>query len=562
MARSVSWGRVLFAALLASIITFVLMNATVYVFSYGGFTGDNLALVAEFAGGPGAALAFFCVVLYRARHAALGAAELPEAHAVAAGILSALSLQLIFALLAPPVYVSETLLYLALGLAAGALASRLVRRRLVSRSLLYRASAQMREHPTPDAIASLVGRAMFRSRPDSVVLWGRPHPTAGSAPGPLLPRGAWVSPASPPLPVGDVGCCADALNEALEANGGAWTIVNVRRTDACNGWQARGVRQILVVALRDTPAPPGVSGPAPDQRGDPEGAPAGLLTVGLRARGHVPTSSRDDYIFLAQQAAGVLETARLLQNARDEAKRISDHENRTRLAQELHDTIKNRWLGVGMLAEAGLAAIPADPRFDGLGEKLRLIRQEVENAQRQQRGIIARMRSPEDAPAEVGPLVADLEARAEWWSEASGVNLSFAAVGVPYSLPRDAARHLKPILEEALANVASHARATAVRVTLANVDRVESGKAAAAGLPSGSARVLVLTVADDGVGGAPTDEVSTSGSGLNGMCARARELGGGMSVDSPPGRGTTITVTVPGVPPGPPAAEPNGGGTR
>ena len=335
MARSVSWGRVLFAAMLAALITFVLMNAAVYGPRYAGVTGEALTLADEFASGPWAALAFFCAVLYRARHAALGAGDLPGAHALAAGVLSALCLQLIFALIAPPVYLSETLLYLGLGLAAGALAARLVRRRLASRSLLYRASAQMRAQPTTDAIASVIGHAMSRSRPDSVLLWERPRAAGDPAADPavLLPRGAWVSPASPPLPVAGVGQCAQALNDALEANGGAWAIVNVRRTEACAPWRRRGGGQLLVVALRDTPTPPGVQGvsyEAPTAAGD---APAGLLAVGLRPTTHLPASTRDDYLFLAQQAAGALETARLLQSARDETKRASDHENRKRLAQ-------------------------------------------------------------------------------------------------------------------------------------------------------------------------------------------------------------------------------------
>lgn len=565
MARSVSWGRVVFAALVASAVTFVIMNALVYGPSYAGVTRADLDPFAEFAGGPGAALAFFCVVLLRARRTALLAGELPGAHAVAAGLLSALSLQLIFALLAPPVYLSETIFYLGLGLAAGLLASHLVRGRLTSRSLLYHASAHMRERPSPDAIASVIGRATSRSRPDSVLLWERPR-TAGGDPASLLPSGAWVSPASPPLPVAGVGECARALQAALAANGGGWALVNLRRTDACALWRRRGVKQLLVVALRETPTPPGLRRVPSDPPSDEADAPQGLLTVGFRTRGPLPASVRDDYLFLAQQAASVLETVRLLKSAREEARRASDHDNRRRLAQELHDTIKNRWLGVGMLAEASLVGVPDDPRLNGLREKLALIRQEVDHALRHQREIIGRMRRPKRPPAGEENLVSQLEARAQWWSQASGVRLYFAVVGAPDAIPYQTARQLKPVLEEALANVATHARATAVRVTLAAEASVSPrnrtatpSSLATSSRPPTQSRSLILTVADDGVGGAPDEEDRTGGSGLRGMRARAREVGGSLMVHSHPGRGTTITLTIP-VPPNPgPELGPDGG---
>ena len=52
---------------------------------------------------------------------------------------------------------------------------------------------------------------------------------------------------------------------------------------------------------------------------------------------------------------------------------------------------------------------------------------------------------------------------------------------------------------------------------------------------------LVLEVADDGVGGAD----ATSGRGLTGMADRVAALGGSLVVDSPPGSGTRIEVSLP-----------------
>ena len=80
------------------------------------------------------------------------------------------------------------------------------------------------------------------------------------------------------------------------------------------------------------------------------------------------------------------------------------------------------------------------------------------------------------------------------------------------------------VASEALANAAKHAGASRVRVD--------------AGRENGS---LVLTVTDDGVGGA----VPSDGSGLAGIGDRVAALGGSVSVSSPPGAGTVVTMRLP-----------------
>ena len=76
---------------------------------------------------------------------------------------------------------------------------------------------------------------------------------------------------------------------------------------------------------------------------------------------------------------------------------------------------------------------------------------------------------------------------------------------------------------EALTNVAKHAHATLVSVQI----DVEGGE-------------LVARVADDGVGGA----LVTEGSGLPGLYDRLNAIGGTLTVDSPPGDGTTIIARI------------------
>ncbi|MEV6843737.1 histidine kinase [Actinoplanes sp. NPDC051411] len=101
-------------------------------------------------------------------------------------------------------------------------------------------------------------------------------------------------------------------------------------------------------------------------------------------------------------------------------------------------------------------------------------------------------------------------------------------VSVEGSLPGRAERPVESAVyfavAELLANVAKHARASYVTVDLGYADRV-----------------LIATVTDDGTGGASAG----AGSGLAGLERRARAFGGTLTIDSPAGGPTRITVAVP-----------------
>lgn len=96
--------------------------------------------------------------------------------------------------------------------------------------------------------------------------------------------------------------------------------------------------------------------------------------------------------------------------------------------------------------------------------------------------------------------------------------------------PADRTRQLAifRILQEALTNVARHARAGAVRVALRQ-----------------RGRMLTLTIKDNGRGITAAEASSLDSIGLRGMTERARLLGGRIVVAGSRGRGTTVTVQVP-----------------
>jgi signal transduction histidine kinase len=79
------------------------------------------------------------------------------------------------------------------------------------------------------------------------------------------------------------------------------------------------------------------------------------------------------------------------------------------------------------------------------------------------------------------------------------------------------------VCSEALANVAKHASASAVRLSV-----------------TARAGTITVEVADDGAGGA-----DPGGRGIRGLADRVETLGGTLTVASAPGRGTRLTAVIP-----------------
>jgi ligand-binding sensor domain-containing protein/signal transduction histidine kinase len=114
--------------------------------------------------------------------------------------------------------------------------------------------------------------------------------------------------------------------------------------------------------------------------------------------------------------------------------------------------------------------------------------------------------------------------------EADGIEVDFrspdAAAINRVAMTANQRRHLLLILKEAVTNIVKHAGATAVVIEVAL-----------------EPRRLRLVIGDDGSGF--VTGARASGHGLPGMRRRARELGGTVEVQSTPGVGTTIAVSVP-----------------
>jgi two-component system NarL family sensor kinase len=198
-------------------------------------------------------------------------------------------------------------------------------------------------------------------------------------------------------------------------------------------------------------------------------------------------------------------------------------QERNRLAREIHDTLAQGLSAVILHLESADAMLEADA--DG-GRVQKAVRQSLElaraNLDEARRSVID-LRA---APLEGRTLVAALKtltAEASRGSLRTRVEVSGASRPLPVRVETGLFR----IAQEALNNVAQHAKAQKALVRLITTP--------------GEIR---LVVSDDGRG-FELEKVETQRFGLTGMNERARLLGGTLQVQTAPGEGTVIEVTIP-----------------
>jgi signal transduction histidine kinase len=185
-------------------------------------------------------------------------------------------------------------------------------------------------------------------------------------------------------------------------------------------------------------------------------------------------------------------------------------EERRRLEARLRDGPER---SLGRLAEAldGAAARSperSDDGLDGVREQLDLVLRELRE--------LARGLHPRELTEQgLGPALATLAARSRVPTELRVIEGRF---------PQELEAACYFVCAEGLANVTKYASASRVEVRVALVDHW-----------------VTVDIADDGVGGANT----TRGSGLRGLRDRVEALGGRLSVQSHPGRGTRLRAEFP-----------------
>lgn len=199
-------------------------------------------------------------------------------------------------------------------------------------------------------------------------------------------------------------------------------------------------------------------------------------------------------------------------------------EERQRLARDIHDTLAQGFTSIVMHLEAADQALPDD--LDTLQKHLDRARGTARTSLEQARRVVHALR-PHSLDQRSLPDA--IERTAVRWQEETGIPLTTTTTGDPIPLHPDIEVTLLRATQEALANIRKHAQATAAQVTLSYIDDV-----------------VVLDVQDNGVAfaGAAASPLS-GGYGLQAMRERAEQCGGSVTVESEPGEGTTVVVSIP-----------------
>ncbi|MEU6578615.1 GAF domain-containing sensor histidine kinase [Streptomyces sp. NPDC046805] len=223
---------------------------------------------------------------------------------------------------------------------------------------------------------------------------------------------------------------------------------------------------------------------------------------------------------LAQHAAIALTNARLYERSRE----LTIAEERSRLANELHDAVSQKLFSLRLTAQAATALVDRDPaRAKGELQQVAALAAEAVD---ELRAAVVELRP---AALDEDGLIATLRTQIQVLDRAHTARVTFAGTGFR-ALPAAQEEALLRVAQEALHNALRHSGAAHVDVM---VDRRACG--------------AVLRVADDGKGFDP-QSVRSAGRhlGLVSMRDRANGVGGTLTVESAPGQGTTIEMEVPG----------------
>lgn len=265
-----------------------------------------------------------------------------------------------------------------------------------------------------------------------------------------------------------------------------------------------------------------------------------LLSVPLAVDGRVigrlfaaapqPRAFGDAHVQLARDVADhlavAIEQARLYEQVRAARQRLAglashlvaaQEAERRRVAKELHDEVGQVLTGLRLSLGDIASKHPAVDVAAGIAQVDHLI-------------AAVRTMSLDLRPTvldDLGLLPA-LLTHNERFTALTGVNVHLEHQGVDRRFAPDVETAAYRIVQEALTNVARHAGARSATVRL-----------------WGDAERLTIQVTDRGAGFDPVAAASKMTSGLSGMSERATALGGEMTIDTAPGKGTRLLATLP-----------------
>jgi len=250
-------------------------------------------------------------------------------------------------------------------------------------------------------------------------------------------------------------------------------------------------------------------------------------------------------------------------------------DERQRMAREIHDTLAQGLTGIiTQLEAAGQAGTPAQQWRHHFDSAIRLARESLSEARRSVHAL-----QPE--PLEMARLPDALAEVAERWSARSGVATQVTTTGRVRPMRPEIEVALLRTTQEALANVAKHARASRVGLTLSYMDdevaldirddgvgfelpgqgaganggtpgreRAVPGQGPVAGERRRGPGPVGRRLLDGGPGPGGPGRPHGEGFGLTAMRQRVEGLAGTLEIESEIGTGTAISASVPAIPAG------------
>jgi signal transduction histidine kinase len=201
------------------------------------------------------------------------------------------------------------------------------------------------------------------------------------------------------------------------------------------------------------------------------------------------------------------------------------HEERSRIARELHDSISQELFSLSVLAGGLRRTLPAG---SPVLPEVETMERTAGETMREMRSLLLALRP---VALEEAGLARAIEGVCHAYSERLRIpvrsEVGLAGLG-PTGLPPALEHAVLRVTQEAVANAARHAEPGQVTVFL----HTDSGH-------------VLLEITDDGCGFDVTRPPNASGLGLHTMRDRVAELGGQLSIDSAPGAGTRVRASFP-----------------
>ncbi len=206
-----------------------------------------------------------------------------------------------------------------------------------------------------------------------------------------------------------------------------------------------------------------------------------------------------------------------------QSKHVAVQEERHRIARELHDTVEQELTGLSM--QLGNISVEIDKSPEQAHAATQLAKQILRHCRNETRSSIRDLRSIELEQRGLAGALQELLSKAV---SGSGIDFKMTVSGEVLPLAAEAENHLVRISQEAASNAIHHAKPGKITLLLTY-----------------SPSAVELAITDDGCGFDPELPVRPGHFGVLGIRERANKLKASLSIDSAPGKGTSIRVIVP-----------------